>query len=189
MSINVLCPHCKKTLKVPESRIGSEISCPACSKTVKIQDPKANLPAMLDFEKLGIDANSHRPALPEPLAKPPSLSSYLPKDSEREYRLVFDLPEHRNYFALLIVRFGLMGCAGLVALGWLASLVMVLFATASTDDTQAASGVLAVGTLYLVMQFVIGAVVCLALIAASELIKVVIDIQENTLAMAHHTKR
>jgi uncharacterized protein YbaR (Trm112 family) len=189
VSINVLCPHCKKTLKVPSSRVGSDIACPACSKTVKILDPKANVPALLDFDKLGINANTYQAKPPVDAPKPPPLSSYLPKDTEREYRIVFDLPEHRNYFALQIVRFCLLGCAGLVALGWLASLIIVLFATASTDDTQAATGILAAGTMYLVMQFVVGAIVCLGLIAASELIKVVIDIHENTLATAHHTKK
>lgn len=190
MSINVVCPHCKKTLKIPDSRIGSEINCPSCSRLVKIPDPKANMPAMLDFDKLGIDANTHQPKPPEMMPKSPSLSSYLPKDSEKEYRITFEnLPEHRSYIALQIVRICLFVLAGLVALGWIGSLIMVLFATASTEDTQAASGVLAIGSIYLVMQFVVGAIVCLALIAASELIKVVIDIQENTLATAHHTKR
>lgn len=189
VSINVVCPHCKKTLKIPDSRIGSEINCPSCSRLVKIPDPKANMPAMLDFDKLGIDATTHQPKPPEMMPKAPSLSSYLPKETEREYRIVFELPEHRNYFALQIVRVCLFVMAGLVAAGWVGSLIMLAIATSTVEDTQAAGGVLAIGTVTLVIQFVVGAIVCLGLIAASELIKVVIDIQENTLAAAHHSKR
>ncbi|MFO0939867.1 MAG: hypothetical protein U0930_03790 [Pirellulales bacterium] len=95
-----------------------------------------------------------------------------------------DLPIARRYIALTIVRYALIVLAVLEGLGWLIMSVIMLIALAATSKAETAGASATIALLYVAGTFFGGAIVCCLLVAASELIKLAMDIQSNTLATA-----
>lgn len=95
-----------------------------------------------------------------------------------------NLPTSRRYVALTIVRYALIILAILEGIGWLiasASMVIALFMSSKADNAGATAFV---AIMYVAATFFGGAIVCCLLVAGSELIKLAMDIQSNTLEAA-----
>lgn len=210
--INFECPKCSKKIKAPEAAAGKRVPCPGCKATIVVPGvpkPTPKLPPPPSDEDefklqpepalkdLGLDA----PAPPDPFGKafntyaPPepieqASSPYMPPMPTPKVSsggsVEYQLPAKRKYIALTIVRYALLVLAVLVAIGWLFMVLSVAIAVfANSGKPNISQNVAIGGGLYLAITFFTGAITCCMLVAASELIKLAMDVQENTLAAAH----
>lgn len=97
-----------------------------------------------------------------------------------------DLPEFRKYPALNVIRIVLLVLAALIAFGWAIMVVgaIVAIVLTASRSAEAATGAAGISLIYLAGSFFSGAITICLLVAFSEMIKVVLDIQSNTLAAA-----
>ena len=214
MNIDLTCHHCNRAIKAPPGFAGKQVNCPGCKKPLTIPSIDAQRPATPPppptsaFAKSGED--DYRLAdlgldAPQPsngtnvssASLPPSSTGFADLDlpavaipaavsvpTARQYS--GPLPELRRYPALNIVRIALLSLAALVACVWFFMLFGMLIGIffASRESAEAAVGVASISFTYMLVTLVGVAITCCLLIAAAELIRVVLDIQSNTLAAA-----
>lgn len=203
--IEVSCPSCHRVLKAKPELIGKRVKCPGCQSPLTLSPPASGLDSET-LSDLGLDAPAPPPPsqpkpnplfdgageddpfanAPEPSANVPTYSAPTPR--VQPSRAALDLPDSRTYPALQIVRIMLLVIAGFTAIGWLLLLVvgmLGMFAGGSQEDLG--TGAVAAGgfsLIYFFTTFVGTAITCCMLVAGAELIKVVLDIQSNTLIAA-----
>jgi hypothetical protein len=199
----VPCPGCKAAIDVPSVPTAAKQAAvipkpPAPKPTAKprsFDDDDFKLQPEPGLKDLGLDASNP----PDPFAKP--FNTYAPPEATEQASpymapmptpkvstgtVAFQLPSKRKYIALTIVRYALLVLAALVAIGWLFTVVTVLIAVlANSSNPDVRGGVAIGGGMYLAITFFSGAITCCMLVASSELIKLAMDVQENTLAAAH----
>jgi len=95
MSIQLDCPHCGKTLKVPDERTGPQVYCPGC-KTI-FQIPTPELPIAKALPKVNVDDGIEEvsPALPRQRRRD-DFENDPPSRTRRRYRDDEDLPRRRK---------------------------------------------------------------------------------------------
>jgi DNA-directed RNA polymerase subunit RPC12/RpoP len=196
MTINFDCLKCGKKIKAPDATAGRKVLCPSCNGKVTVPGERSEV-AKPPLPKIESRADSEPEYQLEELIvqeATPLVASLPPVPYERTMQLSdpieFELPTSRRYLALTIVRYSLLVFAALAACGWVVSLVLLLIATfaGAANDRAAGAGILVLGSGYLFIQLIVVGVFCCCTIAASELIKLWIDVQENTLAAAHYSR-
>lgn len=198
---NVPCPSCNARIDVPKSDAPVEpVAKPVSSNLFDDSDlnlqpapippaPPAPPPPVQSLGDLGL---SDVPA-PDPFGK--AFHNYAPPEpvveqSQRQVSNsdVIPLPKSRTYFALTIVRYALLVLAALEGIAWLIT-AGIMFIAFIASDAEKRGGVATVGVLYLLATFFGGAIICCLLVAGSELIKLAMDIQSNTLETAKASRR
>lgn len=189
MPFELACPHCHRSIKARDEHVGKRLACPGCKQPFLVERP------IEEDDLYEISELPASPALPDPIQDLGALADHLhalpapvgfPAPIIKPAVYSGPLPDSRRYPALSVVRWALLILAAMVAIGWLISLVILVMGTmfAATDSPQAAAGAASFSVVYLIMTFFSGAITVCLLVAGSELIKVVLDIQENTLAAA-----
>lgn len=181
MAFETLCPHCKRSLSAKDEHVGKRLACPGCKNQFTVQQPD------IDLSEDGYGFSDDLPPLPSfigPMTDPLG-AAYGPTHVNKA-RHTGSLPESRTYPALNIIRTVLLVLAALVTLSWLLLVTIliggaIMVASRSTDVAVGAAGI---SLIYLIPAFLGAAITVCFLIAASELIKVILDIQSNTLAAA-----
>lgn len=201
MHIEITCPSCHRTIKAKESFAGKKVNCPGCKAPFQVPDASEAEPAdEYKLSDLGLDTSPPTP--------PPSPFDGLPDSEDKQaaaedspwtdvqipatqqpyaaQQYAGNLPDSRAYPALSVVRIVLKVLAGIVAVSWLCMVAFALFGTiaAYMASSEAGNAMIGLSVMYLVSTLLGGAIVCCFLIAASEVIQVILDIQENTLAAA-----
>jgi DNA-directed RNA polymerase subunit RPC12/RpoP len=208
------CSSCKKKIKAPDAVAGKRVPCPGCKAKIDVPLPttsrasKDDLPEddfRLQPDPLLDAIGMNTTAPPDPIGAvmggfnpPPELPSnpYQPTaalnqavpTAPRAIELAFELPDTRKYFALNVIRITLLVLAALVAIGWIFMLIVLVFGMLFAGDSNTRAGLAMGGGLYLATTFFSGAITCCLLVAGSELIKLAMDVQQNTLAAALYAK-
>lgn len=195
------CPSCQRSIKVKPELAGRSAKCPGCSKALVIPkqpeiiseqpekkfdfdptnpfaDDDAPAPTALPFEQ---PVSSQLEDVPSPYIPPAPVQTQF---IQRTYQ--GQLPESRSYPALATIRFVLF------ILAWFAVAAFAIFALvtvgtiafAFSNSTEAGFSALTLGVISLGGSAFATAFMFCLLIASRELIKVVLDIQENTLESA-----
>lgn len=175
---------CGKRLKAKTHAAGRSIRCPGCGQPVIVPGP---LPAADDdddfaaFAGLGSlpEIDIPQPAPVQRAADP--LPAQVPSPSIRIAAHESSLPMTRSYPAMEIIAKVCRILAGLVAVVALFAIVAGIVFAVKTSDLSFAIAVVPMGLL--------GLLFALLLVMTAESIKLGIDIQANTLATAHASRR
>lgn len=181
MTFETECPHCQRSIRAKPEHLGKTLACPGCNQRFQLAQS-------------AVDGASCEYGMTDPLPSVPSFGGqasdplgdpFLPAHL-RPSRHAGNLPETRSYPALNVVRTMLLVLAALVALSWLTLVTITLGGAllAASHSTDGAVGAAGLSLIYLIPAFLGSAITICFLIAASELIRVILDIQSNTLAAA-----
>jgi len=194
-NIPITCQACKKRFRVKAKAIGRQLECPYCKTVVLIQPPDE--PAdPLGFAKQSVTPNPPQPAVPQPPEEPQPVqqSPYVTPQINATQRSRSAYVGRRKYPALKFVRLGLQICAGLIAFGWVLSSIFGLlsiigFAGAATDESGAAGVAMLTVMIVPWLMTTLGSVVAVTmLVGLSELLKLGMDIQDNTWVAAYDSR-
>lgn len=210
-TLEITCPSCERTIKAKPQHVGRRVNCPGCSKPFTVEDPQAEndfaLAPLFDEEtnhstgaqpRVGFDAT---PPTPE-------YQSYAAPPAPKQQTLADLLPPQRSYPILKFVRIALFVFAAmLVASGvfYTGSALIGVFVTESVDPPKpelpadlpeeyasdlesmtldATKGFAWMALFATLIYFAGTLAAATVLVAIAELIRVAIDVQENTLATA-----
>lgn len=206
MTFETICPNCDRTIKARPEHEGKRLACPGCKQMFVVQKsapvkaakpitpppPPTPEPALDDdylLSDIGLDAPTDdvKKSLFDNLPPTPVANPYMgPTIAAPIAKYTGNLPESRKYPALNVIRIVLLVLAVMIAIGWAITLLGSIVAIVLTADqsTDAARGAAGMSFIYLAGSFFSGAIMICLLVACSEMIKVVLDIQSNTLAAA-----
>ena len=187
----IVCPSCGRKSRGKPEFAGRRATCPKCKSVFVVKFKEETPEAEPEEYAIADSPEFDQPAAFDPFASDPDdipappagFSAYA---SPKPAMAASDLPESRSYPALNFVRIALLIMAALVAACWLGMLVLLLIGMvlAWSASAEAGATVSTFSFAYLIGTFFSGGITCCALVASSELIKVALDIQSNTLEAA-----
>lgn len=173
--ISVQCGQCSHGFRVKAKGAGKTISCPSCRKPVQVPwpDPPSNLPQNVSAAP-AFDPDPQTPINMQPVVKVATLDVRLPRT--RSYPVLGLLSVLLRAAAYLI--------GALSVIGFAIGIIVALRAGGGSQAAAVTAWVITSGPM------LIGAIiVAMLLVMSSELIKLAMDIQENTLATAHAARQ
>lgn len=189
----IRCPSCDRSINAPPAFLGKKVKCPGCQKPflAKLADTGPPGPPDPPKAKENDDSDEYRlarfsdPPVDPFISKDPFSGQSLDNLSENvsstpyvqtEPISAIDLPESRSYPALNMIRIFLRIIAALLLIAAVIVLLVGLIAAFAMNRGSALIPILSAFGICLVNSILI--------LAFSEIIRVILDIQSNTLAAA-----
>lgn len=201
-AIRFTCANCSQTIKASSEQAGRTARCPSCKKSVTVPRHSEVRPVSDEFPlaamSIGDEVNleelleNEAPALIPPASARRTKPAMSADDSGRSARAIAidavdteseSVDDERRYPGLIRVRIAFQVLAVLTTITWLMSLGSYMLGL-ETPETPAGSSNAAdaSGSIFpfgLAIRFLVGGITLCGLYGASELIRVVLDIQER----------
>lgn len=193
-AIRVTCSHCDAHFKVKPEAAGRSVKCPQCRERTQVESTNGNghdrALAWLGIseEEPEPDPRASAPSPFTPPEPPEPRSAASPPIKIRDQNV-----EPRQYPALGILRLVYYFFAGLVVILWLLVTIFViatgLIGGAVADDPAAGGAVMMVAIIPMAIYTVASALIACSLVATAEMIKLALDVQDDTRRAALYASR
>ncbi len=124
MPVNITCPNCQKTLRLPENLMGKRVRCPGCQEVFTAEDPEAGVEPVEEQEEEAIQ--EERPSRP---ARRRRREREEDEDYEDEPRRAHGRPHRGGVILTLGILTLALGCL-CVFLNWILGGIAISMANA-----------------------------------------------------------